>query len=333
MESFSFSPRAYFHDAVLRTLIAFALSSACLCACGGQAVPGTDAGTDAGAGTPYPKPDSSSTTLQQGLDRLNLYRRAAGLSPATTDGAVSAACLGHLQYLATEASNTGGCLLLHNEPNTANPYYSPEHQQAGMGALIACVPPSAGGLRLARAVDRWIGSLYHRIPLLSPSLASVGVAEHGGYVCLNFEQGTGPMSEVQLVTWPAPGMVDVPVGFPGRENPCPTTPTNPQATPAEQCPSSGFILTATWFGPPGSGAFSSVLPASVTTSTGAGQPALALYADGVNNPVPGGLPRTIAFVPGAQLPVQSTVHVNLQGVLDGVQRDAVWEFTTGIRQE
>jgi hypothetical protein len=316
---------------VLRLTFAAALCSICLAGCGGQAIPATDAGS----GTPYPKPDYASSSLQQGLDRLNLYRRAAGIGVAAMDGATSEACLGHLQYLATEAAGAGTCLLQHDEPDTANPYYSPTNEQAGMGALIACVPPASGELSVARAVDRWIGSLYHRIPLLSPALGAVGIAEQGGYVCLNYQQGTGAMSEVQLVTWPAPGMIDVPEGFPGRESPCPTVPSNPQGTPAEQCPTSGFIVTATWYGPPGSGTFSSLLSASVATAAGMPFGAVAVYADGIagNDPVPGGAPRTIAFLPATLLPAQTMVRATLQGVIDGVQRDAVWEFTTGTRQE
>jgi hypothetical protein len=277
-------------------------------------------------------------TIEQGIERLNGYRMLAGLSPVAEDATVSASCFGHLQYLVEEVALTSGasCLLSHDESDHSNPFYSPQNEQAGLGALIACIPPASGGLHLTRALDRWIGSLYHRIPLLSPGLLSVGVAEWGGYVCLNYQQGTAPLAEIRLVTWPADGMTDVPTDFPGRESPCPSAPWDPVGTGAEQCPTSGFILTATWFGPPGSGVFSGINGASATDSaTGSTIELLATYGDGIggSDPVPGVIPRTIALVPTASLPASTRISVGLVSVLDGVERAAGWQFDTGTRKE
>jgi uncharacterized protein YkwD len=314
----------------------FVLACFVTIACGGKAASGPDSGAE--PVWTYPKPATGNETLAQGVERLNVYRALAQLGGVTVDDSISQACAGHLQYLAEEAASTGnaGCLLSHSEDNHANPYYSPGNEQAGMGALIACVSPSAGGLHLSRAVDRWIGSLYHRIPLLSPGLSLVGVAESSGYVCLNYQQGTAAPSEVQLVTWPSAGISDVPTDFPGRESPCPTTPSDPQATTADQCPASGFILTATWYGPAGSSVFSQVNAASITDEgAGVGLGVLAVYADGMSgaDPVPGGIPRTLALVPGASLPAGTRVRVDSDAVLDGVERVAAWQFTTGSRKE
>ncbi|MBI5535441.1 MAG: hypothetical protein HY898_22115 [Deltaproteobacteria bacterium] len=305
-------------------------------ACGGKTASEPDSG--GGATSSYPQPATGSESLSQGVDRLNAYRTLAQLDAVVVDDAISQACAGHLQYLVAEAELTGteGCLLTHSEDNHANPYYAPANERAGMGALIACVPPASGGLHLSRAVDRWIGSLYHRIPLLSPGLLTVGAAEYGGYVCLNFQQGTAEVSEVRLVTWPSGGMGDVPTDFPGRESPCPTTPSDPGGTAADQCPASGFILTATWYGPTGSGLFSQVNSAGITDgSTGTALGVLALYASGLtgSDPVPGAMPHTLALIPDASLPTGSLVRVESNVVIDGVERAASWEFTTGSRME
>lgn len=320
----------------LKHSIFFALACFVTIACGGKTAPEPDSGVEPPQA--YPTAAIGNETEAQGVERLNVYRALAQLGSVAVDESISQACAGHLQYLAEEAATTGNvdCLLSHSEDNHNNPYYSAIHEQAGMGALIACVAPSAGGLHLSRAVDRWIGSLYHRIPLLSPGLSFVGVAEYGGYVCLNYQQGTVPLSEVQLVTWPSAGMTDVPTDFPGRESPCPTTPLSPLATSADQCPASGFILTATWYGPTGSGSFSQMNGAAITDETaGCALGLLALYADGLSgsDPVPGAIPRTLALVPGASLPAGTLVRVDSDGVMDGVERVAAWQFTTGARKE
>ena len=319
-----------------RASLALAMSAAV--GCGGKLDDGADDGGSEQSRA-YPAPiEQGAAGPAQGIARLNEYREMAGLAAATLDAEASTACLGHVRYLIAEAELTGypGCLLDHGETNHNNPYYSAAHEQTGLGALLACVPPQSGGLRTARAVDRWIGSLYHRIPLLSPGLSRVGVAEHEGYVCLHYAQGTKPLTAVHLVTWPADGAMDVPVGFPGLESPCPSAPANPLGTPAEQCPPAGFIMTATWYGPPGSGPLTG-LHAAAARYAGAGTVlgVLGVYADGVagRDPAPGAMSRTVALVPAASLPASSSIGVDFEVDVDGRSQAARWSFSTGNRQE
>jgi uncharacterized protein YkwD len=288
-------------------------------------------------GTPYPVAASGGSE-SEGLGRLNAYRALAELAAVEIDTALSEACRGHVQYLSWEAARQGGdrCFLAHDETNTANPYYSQQRAAAGMGALLACVPAASGGLSTARAVDRWIGSLYHRIPLLAPTLRRVGIAQDSGYVCLHYSDGTEPISETQLVVWPPEGTREIPLGFPGRENPCPTTPDDPRATAAEQCPESGFIITATWFGPAADEGFSEVIRAQVQLdATRSSVPLLAWYADGLpgQDPAHGLIRRTVALVPSDPLVASTQLRATVRAVIDGREVARAWSFATGRRQE
>ncbi len=313
--------------------LGFAVLMAQLAACGGLA-----ADADESAAPPqlsYPSPAASDAILD-GLARLNSYRAAAGVPVTALDGATSGGCLRHLQYLeaAAQITNGGGCLLDHAEPDHGNPYYSPDSEHAGKGALMACVPPSQGGLHSWKAIDRWMDSLYHRIPILAPGLQRVGLAEHGGYVCLHFRDGTTE-AKAQLVVWPPDGIVDVPTMFVGRESPCPTAPSDPYGTPPEQCPGSGYIMTATWYGPSSVG-FSEVSSVEARLeATSQPVPLLAWYADTIpeHDPEPGLVPRTVAIAPASALASNMRVRGDVKAVIDGSPVTASWGFRTGFRSE
>ena len=279
----------------------------------------------------YPDVSIGTTTIDVGLQALNAYRALAGLSPVVTDTTWSNACLGHLRYLDTLSTEeyNGACVLIHDEPDSTNPHYAPMHEQAAQGALLACERSETGQLSLGRAVDRWINSLYHRLPLLDPGLVRVGAATYGGFVCLHYESGTLPLDAPQRVVWPPSGTADVPRGFAGRERPCPTVPGNPHGTAAEQCPSAGFIITSTWYGASEGfvAAETQTPPELQLANDGQNVPLLAWYADGVSghDPASGLIPHTVAWVPASPLASGTSLRAQLTGFS--------WTFRTGSRLE
>ncbi len=312
--------------------------------CGGSAVSDIDDGEGASEpvepGAPpgsvpdfamYPDVGTEGETSEDGIAKLNEYRILAGLEPVVVDGTWSAACLGHLKYLDhLSVHNHGGeCVLSHEELDVTNPYYAPLHDRAAAGALLACERNASGSLRPGRAVDRWINSLYHRLPLLHPGLARVGGAAYRGFVCFHYDSGTLPIDEPQRVVWPPDRTVDVPRSFVGRERPCPTNPSDPDGTAAVSCPSSGFILTATWYGPEGGYPYGPAVaePTLRRVDDGASVPLLAWYADGVtgHDPAEGLIPRTVAWVPSAPLSAGMRYEAHLAG--------SGWTFRTGTRME
>ncbi len=219
----------------------------------------------------------------------------------------------------------GACVLLHDEPDETNPHHAPLHEEAGVGALLAC---DREGLGLGRAVDRWVNSLYHRLPLLDPGLRRVGVATYAGFACLHYASGTVELTTERHVVWPPDGTTGVPRAFAGREQPCPTTPSDPQDTPATNCPASGFVLTSTWYGPQGphTTAWTTEAPVLVRED-GESVPLLAWYADGVagHDPVKGLIPRTVAWVPASSLAGETGYRARMAGTS--------WAFRTGTRLE
>lgn len=318
----------------------FVLVAVGLSACGGHTV-GDEQPDDSdipSLTTPvYPSADGDGTT-EGGIELLNAYRAQAGLGAVVQDPALSAACLGHLRYLDWESTHNaaGACVLSHAEDDPGNPHHASDTAAAGAGSLLACQRTPSPQLPMARAVERWVNSLYHRVPLLDPRLTRIGAASYAGYSCLYYADGIDSSLAGSLVLWPASRMVDVPVEFAGRETPCPTHPEDPTGIAAEQCPSAGFIVTATWYGAGHPLAFPQGQPsARLSYADDASEvPLLALYAGGVEgfDPLPGGIPDTVALVPARPLEQNRplVVEVNAPSASQSVLR---WSFTTGSRDE
>src|SRR6185295_5218248 len=102
------------------------------------------------------------------LERINLHRKAAGLDPVAIDPALSKGCVAHAEYLVKNVDHpsTQGLGLHSEDPKL--PGYSKEGERAGKGSVIFL------GLGGSEAVDGWMGSLLHRIPLLQSRLRKIG---------------------------------------------------------------------------------------------------------------------------------------------------------------
>jgi uncharacterized protein YkwD len=102
-------------------------------------------------------------------DKLNSYRKQAGLAPVRESSVISEACDLHARYLALNhghPSTSGlGC---HNE-DSAFEGFTKEGQKAADRSLVIsnCTDPQD-------AVDLFMNSLYHRLPLLYPSATTFG---------------------------------------------------------------------------------------------------------------------------------------------------------------
>ncbi|MHC5035802.1 MAG: CAP domain-containing protein, partial [Planctomycetota bacterium] len=163
------------------------------------------------------------------LDRINAYRRLAGLDPVEGKEALTGPIQAHLDYMIR--NKKGG----HDE-DPSLPGYTKEGAAAGRKSLLST---SKSG---PAAVDNLINSLHHRIPLLWPSYDCVGVG------CANWPSGSVLVGidwqsgikvvprdcPLQCVIYPVDGQVDVPLAFmdespspwpPGAKRPggCPIT--------------------------------------------------------------------------------------------------------------
>src|SRR6185436_3245150 len=158
------------------------------------------------------------------LDRLNAHRKAAGLEPVVLDPILSKGCAAHAEYLVRNVDHpsTEG-LGLHAEDSKL-PGYTKEGERAGKASVIFL------GLEGTAAVEGWIGSLFHRIPLLQSRLKKIGygVAKGGPAkvtVVLDATNGLGVTKDLPVVIYPADGQKDVPLAlFPEIPDPIPDSP-------------------------------------------------------------------------------------------------------------
>jgi uncharacterized protein YkwD len=104
------------------------------------------------------------------LQKVNAFRRSAGLPPVSLDDGLSRGCLLHARYVAANALHPAvRGLGVHNEDPTL-PGATPEGARAGKAGVIT----DAG--RPEDAPDGWMSTLYHRLPLLDPDLKRIGFA-------------------------------------------------------------------------------------------------------------------------------------------------------------
>lgn len=71
------------------------------------------------------------------------------------------------------------------------------------------------------AIDGWMGTFYHRLPLTDPGLLRIGWGWKGEFAVMDSGSLAAPYEKPHVVVWPYDGMKDVPVYFFGDEHPDP----------------------------------------------------------------------------------------------------------------
>ncbi len=255
------------------------------------------------------------------LEQVNRYRAAAGLTAIAYDPALGAAAQAHAEYLAANPDQWARDV--HGEVPDAPGFTGrrPADRAArhgyrgGAGEIIHFAGPAE------KAVDGWMETLYHRLPLISPNTAEMGygtgMSRDGRYVnVLNY--GVAPADGPQEVAWPHPGQTDVPTGWDGREVPDPF-----RLHPGASGPV-GYTITLTFGGQVRS------LQLTEATLRGPEGEAAALLFDPVTDDR---LTDTVALIPAEPLLPHSRYTVQMRGLVDrgaGPEPfDRSWSFTTG----
>ena len=262
--------------------------------------------------------DSSGDFARKALAKINDYRRLAGLSAVVLDAELSDGCRKHASYIVLnyEHPSLKG-LGAHNEdPNL--PGFSPEGQRAGKAGNI-----TMGEDDPVVAIDAWMATLFHRVPILDPRVQRIGFGCARGprlswVSVLNILSGKEKGDFKQPVAYPADGQADVPLCFPSREIPDPI--------PDNQGGKAGYPFTVTF--PDGkvlrnaSGCLvddqGKVVPAWFSSPE---QPANPMYA--------GHQGTTICLIPHDPLRPHAVYGVKLNGTLEGQAWNRAWTFTTG----
>ncbi|HUS14764.1 MAG TPA: CAP domain-containing protein, partial [Chloroflexia bacterium] len=160
---------------------------------------------------------------QAALDRMNGYRRLAGLAPLRLDAAMNRAAVNHATYYVLNAGDPGlRGMGLHDE-QTGKPGYT--------GATMADRIHGAGypgswneGMALlgnpTAAVDSFMTTVHHRLPILSASNTDTGYGGHTGKrpVDVFTYGGKAPRpTPPEFVAYPANGMTGAPTRYTGDE--------------------------------------------------------------------------------------------------------------------
>lgn len=150
------------------------------------------------------------------LDKLNEYRKAAGLNEVELDDELSSACVAHCKYLVK--NNSDGTRETPHDEVKGRDGFTEAGQRAARNSVISW----AGTAQ--KAVDEWMATVFHRIPLLRYGVEKIGVGVSADIVALDCQQGGklhGHHSKDPIL-WPPDGATDVPVSFcPSGEVPDP----------------------------------------------------------------------------------------------------------------
>lgn len=182
-------------------------------------------GASAGAGA---EPDDGGL-----LQRLNALRGRAlagqpvELPPVALDPELSAGALAHARYLVLHEDQRDAWPGAHEE-RADREGFSAAGSRAGLHGVIAYTEDARS------ALDQWMGSFYHRLPLLSPGLFGVGLGRADGVFVLDVTSLVAEPWGEHWVAWPYDGMRDVPLSF---------QPEIPSPVPGAELASLGYPVT------------------------------------------------------------------------------------------
>ncbi len=276
---------------------------------------------------PFPPPEPTGVVSEDAVARLNFWRDLLGLAPVTEDPALSRGCQLHLDYLQMYAADHGAPYHLAHEEDASLPYASAEGAQAGIDSVLSYGQSDVGG-----AVDGWIDTLYHRLPLFHPGLRRVGVAFEDRYACMLYRQGTdGSVVAPHPILWPLADALYTNPQFGGAESPCPTA---DDPLDAADCPASAAIPSIGLHGHRIAG----VTSAFTRVDTGEAVPIFRTYFDGGPSPHEqmGYLDGHVAIVPEPMSTLAPTQYeARIDATIDGEARTFRWRFRVGggVRQD
>ena len=184
------------------------------------------------AACPRP-PAGTDPQAEKAYERVNAYRRAMGLPCLTPVAQIAAAATAHCGYY---TANRGSCVANpHREVASCKGFtaerFADRMRAAGYAGHPAYEVMTYVGSG-AHAVDKWIDSVWHRIPLLSPWVADAGYG--GGRACDTMNFGWAPSTTAPPrapVVYPYDGQVKVPRSFDGRLE-SPVLPAPPRGWPS-----------------------------------------------------------------------------------------------------
>jgi hypothetical protein len=258
------------------------------------------------------------------LDKLNAYRKIAGLAAVKVDADLSKACQFHADYLIQNlAAVEKGKVNVHDE-DAKLPSFSEAGRKAAKASVIA---QGTGGMPIF-GVDIWIDSYFHRTSLFDPSLTriGIGVAKSGRSWAFVLDSKSGrdnSKASGTPVCYPVDKQKDVPLlfshGWPEFPNPIPD---------GQEPSKTGLPITVAFY----QAKMPSIKNVTATLKDGDGN-AIEHWLYWPEKPAAKGYGgNTICLLPKAPLKANTKYSVQVQGQVNGSELKKTWCFETGEKK-
>ena len=245
------------------------------------------------------------------LERINQYRASAGVPPMAVHPALMEAAAGHVRYYeANQGAESLAGMGLHEQDPEAPGFTGVEMDDRARAAGYdgGTITENAGFGRLDAAVEWYMDTVNHRLPLIHPSALDVGMAQSAGNGFAIIDVGLRrDVLDVELpAVYPPNGASDVPTLWDGVETPDPA-PGVPRPL--------GYPITAAF------ARYQQVAWVATELRDAAGTPLE------VSSPRTDWM-RAVAIVPHQPLSPGQTYTVRIEATVDGATVTREWSFTT-----
>ncbi len=191
-------------------------------------------------------PEAPSKDQLRALDRLNEFRAILGMPPCEIDLEATLACRDHALFLQQNPEFWKWPDAHEEDP--AKPGFSMRGMRAGMQSVILLSP--SGHIDAAESLDGWMGTPYHRFPLIEPNIRRIGFALEKNVAVLDMGSLEDALvsefeEKFRFVEWPCDGLEGVPTAFHYTEEPDPLadTPEGKKAEPGELQKHAGYPIS------------------------------------------------------------------------------------------
>src|SRR5690606_28944771 len=128
-------------------------------------------------------PEKPNNEQIDGLVRLNEFRAMLGLPPCEIDLEATLACRDHALFLQQNPDHWTWPEAHEEDP--AKPGFTIRGMRAGLRSVIIIGQNEFQKIQAEDSIDGWMGTPYHRFPLLEPNIRRIGFAAEGNVVVLD----------------------------------------------------------------------------------------------------------------------------------------------------
>jgi len=248
----------------------------------------------------------------QAMDIINAYRAAAGVAPANFNQQLAQAAGSHVAYYdANRGDSSLAGMGLHNETSGragfSGPSFADRARAAGYSGGTVTENAGFGGVN--RAIEWYMNTVNHRLPLIHPSALDMGYAESAssGFNIIDVGVRRDKLSTPLPSVYPGDGAYGVPTAWDGGESPDPA-PGLPRPL--------GYPITVAF------GVYQKVEWGNIELRGPSGE------SVAINTPRKDWM-RAVAIIPHRPLAPNSTYTAVVETTVDGKPAKKEWRFTTG----